>query len=79
MGALFVVTCDQVLSSRPMQMVACSYKRIEPISASQLRKDLCGSFASKWCRKKTGITMSIYAFEIVEDVKQVGEAIAKFA
>ena len=60
-------------------MVACSYKRIEPISASQLRKDLCGSFVSKWCRKKTGITMSIYALQRVEDVEQVGEAMAKSA
>ena len=33
-------------------MVACSYKRIEAISTSQLRKDLCGSFVSKLCRKK---------------------------
>ena len=51
-SALIVVTCAQVLSSRPMQMVACSYKRIEAISTSQLRKDLCGSFVSKLCRKK---------------------------
>ena len=60
-------------------MVACSYKRIEAISTSQLRKDLCGSFVSKLGRKKTGITMSIYALQRVEDVEQVGEVMAKSA
>jgi len=30
-------------------------------------------------RKKTGIIMSIYALELVEDVNQIGEAITRFA